>query len=139
MAQGATPFCLSAAARGACDASNKGLSVKATARATLLKSGSFNLAGGNIEIGRDAALDRLQPFTLEATVAPRQIAGDRHNIIEAQTPAVTLLIAPDGCCLRVYAAGGNGCGRLPSALPVAGSAVTGDSTSVPASRAAARR
>ena len=42
-------------------------------RATLQGDGSFALDRGFVEIARHAALDGLQSFTIEATVAPTVI------------------------------------------------------------------
>lgn len=96
MAKGSTLFSLNADAAGAFDGSSKGLALKAVGRAQLQGDGSFSLDRGFVEVGRHAALDALQSFTIEATVAPKVIAGDRRNIIEGQTPAIALFIEPGG-------------------------------------------
>ncbi len=96
MAQGSTLFYLSAQTHGAFDASSRGLAVRPSSSAQLQKDGSFQLDRGFIDVGRHAAMDNLQSFTLEATVLPTEIAGDRRNILEAQSPAVALLIEPGG-------------------------------------------
>ena len=58
--------------------------------------GGIGFAGGMIDIGRHAALDALQSFTLDALVTPAAPGGARQNIAESQTPSFALFIDPTG-------------------------------------------
>ncbi|MBD2504169.1 hypothetical protein [Anabaena azotica] len=77
------------------DGSTKGITINTSANVGVLNTG-FRFNGGALDIARNIALDNLQTFTIEATIVPEKIAGDRRNLIEAQTPGLALFIDPTG-------------------------------------------
>lgn len=79
------------------DGSTLGLAIRAEHNVAVLQTGNgLRLDKGALELPWNQRLAQLHSFTIEATVTPRQIAGDRRNIVEAQEPPVALFIQPDG-------------------------------------------
>lgn len=97
MANGTTLFQLRSDRGQAYDGSSRGVAILGARNATPLRGDTgFRLDKGVMELARNPALDTLQTFTIEATITPELIAGDRRNIIEGQSPAVALFIEPAG-------------------------------------------
>jgi hypothetical protein len=97
MAVGTTLFQLRSESGQAFDGSTRGISVVGARNATALPGdGGFRLERGVLELARNAALDGLQTFSIEATITPEQISGDRRNIAESQSPGIALFIEPNG-------------------------------------------
>lgn len=97
MAIGSTLFLLKTDTQGAFDGSIKGIGLTQSAKTKLLGPDlGFRLMGGAINLSRHPALDSLQSFTIEAKINPDAVGDLRQNIIEAQTPAVTLFIEAKG-------------------------------------------
>lgn len=79
------------------DGSTIGLSILKSPNAKALpRDRGVQIDRGHIEIARHKALDDLQAFTIETTIVPQTIAGQRRNILEAQSPAVALFLEADG-------------------------------------------
>jgi hypothetical protein len=75
------------------DGSVKGVSILRAVNAKPLPRGAgVRLDRGVIELARNPALDGLTAFTLQATITPELVGGDRRNIVEGQTPAVSLFL-----------------------------------------------
>lgn len=97
MQPGTTLFSLRTDPNGIFDGSNAGVAIERSVNTKVLPtSGGLTISNGVVEIARHANLDKLQSFTLEATVTPTKIGPDRQNIAEAQTPGIALFIGPDG-------------------------------------------
>jgi hypothetical protein len=97
MGAGSTLLQLRADNHGVFDGSTRGVAVVRTRNARLLPvEGGVFLENGAVQLARHAALDALQTFTIEATIAPEKVTDDRHNILEAQSPAVALFIDASG-------------------------------------------
>jgi hypothetical protein len=97
MQKGTILFSLRADQNGIFDGSNAGVGILRAANATVLRrDAGIGLSNGAVEIARHKQLDDMQAFTIETTVTPAQIGPDRQNIIEGQTPGISLYIAPDG-------------------------------------------
>jgi IPT/TIG domain len=97
MGIGSTLFLLKSDAQGPFDGSAKGIAIAPSPNVKMLGAeGGFRLDKGFIELARHKDLDNLQAFTIEATITPEAIGGERRNILEAQSPAVALFIEPSG-------------------------------------------
>ncbi|MFC5650681.1 IPT/TIG domain-containing protein [Paenibacillus solisilvae] len=97
MERGGTLFLLKNDSEGAYDGSVRGISIARTVNAKPLEmERGFQLTKGYIELARSPDLDQLQAFTLEATINPDAVGGQRQNIMEAQSPSVALFIEKDG-------------------------------------------
>jgi hypothetical protein len=59
-----------------------GVSILAARNAKRAAEGGLHLDRSVVELARNKALDELQAFTIEATITPEEIAGDRRNILE---------------------------------------------------------
>lgn len=90
-----TLFQLKSDRSGIFDGSAKGISVLRAANTKVLSKG-LKFDSSVVELARNKDLDNLQSFTIEATITPEKVGGDRRNILEAQSPAVALFIDAGG-------------------------------------------
>lgn len=97
MGIGSTLFSLKSDVQGAFDGSAKGIAVAQSPNAKLLGADAgFQLNRGFIELARHRDLDNLQSFTIEATITPDAVGGERRNILEGQSPAIAFFIEANG-------------------------------------------
>jgi len=97
VAAATTLFQLKGDAQGAFDGSVNGISILNASNAKVLaKDAGIAFTNGSIDVARNKDLDALQSFTIEATITPTAVSGDRRNIVEAQTPSVALFIDATG-------------------------------------------
>jgi hypothetical protein len=96
MGNGKMLFHLRADTQGAFDGSVKGLAIVRAVNAKPLGEAGLRLDKGFIELSRNTDFDQLQAFTIEATITPEKVGGERRNILEGQSPAVALFIEADG-------------------------------------------
>ena len=97
METGLTLFQLNSERGQAFDGSTRVISILKTVNASpVAGDNGFQIQNGFLELARHTALDKLQTFTISANITPTKIAGDRRNIVEAQTPGISLFIDPDG-------------------------------------------
>jgi len=97
MTTGTTLFQLNMDKGQAFDGSAHGIAVLNVNNAKALPGDTgFQVENGHLELARNAVLDNLQTFTIKATILPSKVGDARHNIVEAQTPAVALYIENNG-------------------------------------------
>jgi hypothetical protein len=96
MAAGAnTLFQLKSDANGVFDGSAKGIAVIRAANTKQVHEG-LKFDNSVVELSRNSDLDNLQSFTIQATITPEVLRGERQNILEAESPAISLFIDPSG-------------------------------------------
>ena len=97
MQKGTTLFQLRADYNGVFDGSNAGVAIQRAANVKALAGDAgIMLAAGVVEVARNANLDDLQAFTIEATITPARIGPNRQNILEAQSPGIAFFLGPEG-------------------------------------------
>lgn len=97
MTTGTTLFQLNLDKGQAFDGSAHGIAVLNVNNAKALPGDTgFQVENGHLELARNAVLDNLQTFTIKATINPSKVGGARHNIAEAQTPAIAFFIESTG-------------------------------------------
>ncbi|PYP88877.1 MAG: hypothetical protein DMG65_14615 [Candidatus Angelobacter sp. Gp1-AA117] len=97
MTTGTTLFQLNLDKGQAFDGSAHGIAVLNVNNAKALPGDTgFQVENGHLELARNAVLDNLQTFTIKATILPSKVGGARHNIVEAQTPAIAFFIESTG-------------------------------------------
>jgi hypothetical protein len=97
MSAAVTLFRLDADAQGLFDGSVHGITIAGARNVKPLPGdGGLALNKGLIDVARNAVLDGLQTFTIEATVKPAAVGGTRQNITESQTPPMAFFIESNG-------------------------------------------
>jgi hypothetical protein len=93
MAAALTLFRLEGDQQGMFDGSVNGISIVKSSNAKVLPaSAGIALDRGFVDIARQADLDGLQAFTIDAVITPTNVGGARQNIVESQTPSVAFFI-----------------------------------------------
>ncbi len=88
-----TLFRLVGDSNGMFDGSVNGIAVlKAVNAKVRPQDAGILITNGIVDIARHRDLDALQSFTIEATITPTNVGGIRQNIVEGQTPSITLFI-----------------------------------------------
>jgi Concanavalin A-like lectin/glucanases superfamily/IPT/TIG domain len=97
MSPGRTLFQLVGDSNGLFDGSVNGIAIANTSNTRVLpEDQGVAFEQGTIDIGHHRDLDALQSFTIEATITPTRVGGERQDILEGQTPSVALFIEPNG-------------------------------------------
>lgn len=93
MSAAITLFRLTGDSNGIFDGSVNGIALLKTVNAKIRpQDAGIILTNGIVDIGRQRDLDALQSFTIEATITPTNVGGQRQNIVEGQTPSIALFI-----------------------------------------------
>jgi hypothetical protein len=97
MSAATTVFRLVGDSNGLFDGSVNGVGILRSTNAKVLPGDAgLSIDRGSVDVARHPDLDTLQSFTIDATVTPAKVGGERQNIVEAQTPAVAFFVESNG-------------------------------------------